>query len=537
MYSTHKIRIRHAANALEQGKCLSIRAAARQFQVPRSTLSDYLNRDDMITPAHESQMRLTMIQEDWLCDWIIEEDTRGWPPSIQRVRDMATAILRAQGDETPLGKNWQDGFKKRNQRVKTMIGRRIEANRFNCATPEALNKFYDELEAVKSEFRVTDENTWNFDETGTGLGACTNGRVMASSSKKRTRCKKSIEREWVTSIECASATGTIILPLIIFKGASVQAQWFPHDHLPEWFYTHSQNGWTSNSHGLNWLKRIFIPQTTPSDPDAHRILICDGHGSHAQVDFMYEAYLHKIHLIFLPPHTSHILQPLDLTVFSILKQHYKKEVEALAILDDEIPVKKYNFIAAYAMARDRLSKQAIINGFRSSGIAPINRSKTLNSSQVPQTLLAPISPPLRPQDLITIETPYKSTDLSYYLRSISPTSLAITRRKIIKAVSLKDIELAQAQEEIRTLKRQLQFHTQNTKRKKVEVNPQDQFASIVAIKSAQAVIGLLERSEVIQTTARTEILPNQAISTTSDNSWRLQMEAMQSNWQVDPDIM
>jgi hypothetical protein len=76
-----------------------------------------------------------------------------------------------------------------------MIGRRIKANRFNCTTPKALNKFYDELEAVKSEFRVTDENTWNFDETGTGLGAYINGRVMASLLKKRTRCKKSIERK------------------------------------------------------------------------------------------------------------------------------------------------------------------------------------------------------------------------------------------------------------------------------------------------------------------------------------------------------
>ena len=108
---------------------------------------------------------------------------------------MVTAILRAQGDQIPLGKNWQVGFKKRNPRVKTMIGRQIEDARFDCATPEALNRFYATLQRVQTEYKVSTSNIWNMDECGTALGALTNSRVMASSIKKRTRCKALGNRE------------------------------------------------------------------------------------------------------------------------------------------------------------------------------------------------------------------------------------------------------------------------------------------------------------------------------------------------------
>ena len=51
------------------------------------------------------------------------------------------------------------------------------------------------------------------DETGIGLGICTNSHVLAS-SKKRKAYKKSPEiREWVSIIETISATGQAPTPL------------------------------------------------------------------------------------------------------------------------------------------------------------------------------------------------------------------------------------------------------------------------------------------------------------------------------------
>ena len=69
---------------------------------------------------------------------------------------------------------------------------------------------------------------------------------------------------------------------------------------------------------------MFIPHTRPQDPTQARLLILDGHDSHTTDDFIWNCFNNNIHLIFLPPHTSHVLQPLDLSVFSPLKHSYRK---------------------------------------------------------------------------------------------------------------------------------------------------------------------------------------------------------------------
>ena len=41
---------------------------------------------------------------------------------------------------------------------------------------------------------------------------------------------------------------------------------------------------------------------------------------------MYLCYQHNIHLLYLPAHASHVLQPLDQSVFGPLKAAYKMEL-------------------------------------------------------------------------------------------------------------------------------------------------------------------------------------------------------------------
>ena len=101
------------------------------------------------------------------------------------------------------------------------------------------------------------------DETGLALGVCSNTRVLASSQKKKAYLKTPEDREWVSIIETISATGQKLPCLVIFKGKSLQSTWFPAKGVPNWLYTTSENGWTSNQIGFEWLKRIFLPNTTP----------------------------------------------------------------------------------------------------------------------------------------------------------------------------------------------------------------------------------------------------------------------------------
>ena len=68
-------------------------------------------------------------------------------------------------------------------------------------------------------------------------------------------------QEWVSMVECICADGTILLPLGIFKGKNVLQNWIPPIVHEDWFFLANIKGWTSNLHGLEWLKRVFEPLT------------------------------------------------------------------------------------------------------------------------------------------------------------------------------------------------------------------------------------------------------------------------------------
>ena len=128
-----------------------------------------------------------------------------------------------------------------------------------------------------------------------------------------------------------------------------------------------------------------------------RLLIVDGHGSHTTDDFMYECYRNNIYLLYLPPHTSHVLQPLDLAVFGPVKSIYRSEISKISALTDTTPIGKTTFLDAYNKARKgAFTIKNISAGWRASGIWPVNRSKPLMSRLLAQPLEAIATPTATP---------------------------------------------------------------------------------------------------------------------------------------------
>ncbi|KJZ69712.1 hypothetical protein HIM_10906 [Hirsutella minnesotensis 3608] len=349
-----------------------------------------------------------------------------------------------------------------------------------------------------------------------GLGE--NGLVVGSSERRSIQKKTPGSRAWTSFIECVSATGKALPPLVIFKGKSVQQQWFPHDlsSFKDWHFTATKNAWTSDQTAVEWLEKVFIPRTEPSSPNERRLLVLDGHGSHETVDFMYLCYQHKIHLLYLPPHTSHVLQPLDLSVFSPLKHYYRKQVGFLSLLTDSSPVGKRNFLSCYQRAREQaLSASNIKGGWKATGLWPVSVAKPLlspllleNSNKgkkkaknARNALESPVSigdwkseasqivwsTPRRPQDLKVQVLQFNQLDDDV------PTKRLLFR-KITKGFDEKDGLLAKAQLQIQALETQLEA-VRPKRRKKVETSPNSRFANIEAIQRTQEKLNRVENEE------------------------------------------
>jgi hypothetical protein len=147
---------------------LSQHEAAQKHGMPQTTLSDRLRG---IPPkpevTHPAQL-LSKSQETRLVTWILRQEALGYAPSHSQVRATVAALLRQQGRERPIGVHWLARFMKRHPSIKTKIGKRQEASRFNCFTPTAVNWYFDIRE--KEYGWIKPENTVNVDEGGIMAG-------------------------------------------------------------------------------------------------------------------------------------------------------------------------------------------------------------------------------------------------------------------------------------------------------------------------------------------------------------------------------
>ncbi len=153
----------------------------------------------------------------------------------------------------------------------------------------------------------------------------------------------------------------------------------------------SPNGWTDQELGYKWMKKNFEPETRRFliNPDEYRLLILDGHNSHCTHDFCSFARDHNIIIICLPSHTTHVLQPCDVLIFSPLQIAWRKAVKAAG------KVTKHTVAAVYSTARNvALKSETIVNSFRVTGIHPVDRHIIPEHKFEPATNTTTISDPL-----------------------------------------------------------------------------------------------------------------------------------------------
>jgi hypothetical protein len=105
------------------------------------------------------------------------------------------------------------------------------------------------------------------------------------------------------------------------------------------------NGWTDHDVALTWLQH-FDKWTVSQKRGEYRLLIVDGHLSHQTIEFVEYCEKQRIIPLCLPPHTTHILQPLDVGVFSALAKAYKQLVSHQSALGAQ-SVDNHQFLLSY----------------------------------------------------------------------------------------------------------------------------------------------------------------------------------------------
>ena len=368
----------------------SYRALAERSGVSHSTLQHrYRGRESKEAKAQRQQY-LTLEEEKAMIKFLLLMSSLGYPVRIKFIPSLAFSIARRRSATNkpikPPGKNWARAFEKRHPTLRARRVRAIDWKRHENNIYDKIVEWFEVISKVLQDPAVLPENIYNMDETGVMLSKLGSVKVLVGKDDLRDYRGAGVKRTMVTAIECISADGRSLLPLIIWPAATHRSNWTTYP-TPGWHYGHSENGYNDSKISLEWLKRVFDPQTKGLANRKPRVLICDGFGTHETLEILEFCLVSNIILCRLPSHTSHKLQPCDVGTFAPLKTAYRDQVERLNRGGVDT-VGKEHFISLYKPARERaLTKRNIQAGWAATGLFPFNPGRVLRDTPKPPAQL------------------------------------------------------------------------------------------------------------------------------------------------------
>ena len=408
-------RIKKAIHAVKVGDFPSLRRTAEAYDIPLTTLRRRLGGGVSCALAHESQQLLTVAEEKAVVRWIYRLEEFGFPPRTQHVKE-AVSLLKESTWTEGVGKNWITRFLNRHPDLVSKFSSQFDKKRLKMSNPEVVNSHFSKVRKLQHQYNLKDSNTYNVDEKGFRLGISDRAKVICKRREREMTGKLATDgnRELITVIECVSGSGQAIAPFVIYKGASHYMGWYQHldpQATEGWKFAYSSKGWTNRMLGLEWIKHFDLC-TSKEAKGAYRLLILDGHGSHVNIAFIEYCLSTQIVVYCLPSHSTHLLQPLDVGLFSPLQKYYGQEVDKLTRFGD-ITIRKGNFLPMLVAARQAtFTKANIMGAWRGSGLIPLNarvvlaklphgqsQSQPHDLTKLGQTSAKPSTAPPTPQNI------------------------------------------------------------------------------------------------------------------------------------------
>ncbi|XP_060520847.1 uncharacterized protein LOC132698671 [Cylas formicarius] len=231
-----------------------------------------------------------------------------------------------------------------------------------------VNQFYDNLQSLQDQYKFKPTRIYNMDESGIN----TVPKKISIKGKKLVGKIVSAERGRTITLVCAmSATESYVPPAFIFPRKRMKG-YLLNNAPPGSIGMVSDSRFVNTNMFLEYL-HYFKDNVQPTKENPV-LLILDNHSSHlslAAVNFCRE---NGIHLLTLPPHSSHKMQPLDRGFLGPLKTKFAYECDKWLSSN---PGRVIGQTEVAQLVNEALKKVATVNnatsGFRTSGIWPIDR--------------------------------------------------------------------------------------------------------------------------------------------------------------------
>ncbi|XP_037034396.1 tigger transposable element-derived protein 6-like [Bradysia coprophila] len=307
----------------------SISESARKFGIPRSTLSE--KRSGHLPTEHKMgpPTILSPDEESLLEKWIFHVGTAGFPVTKDQLLYSVQKLLNHSKIKTIFtdnrpGRKWYEAFTRRHPLIIKKQCQNLTAARASV-TEEGLRSWFEEVRQYLANTGNVDilndpKRIFNMDESGFFLNPKP-GKVIRSFHVRFIYTRD--EKEMITVLIGGNASGVKTPPLVMFPYQRLPAN-IVNDMPDNWAFGRSLNGWMTAESFYEYVTNCFYPWLVESSIVLPIVLFVDGHSSHITYHLSEFCREKKIILIALHPNATHLLQPMDVSVFHSLKCHWLK---------------------------------------------------------------------------------------------------------------------------------------------------------------------------------------------------------------------
>ena len=289
----------------------------------------------------------------------------------KEVLAIVEAIASSKGTPVHVSNGWWESFKQRHPQLTLRRVEKLSYARFVASNPVILNHYFDLLEKTLQDNELVDSpsQVFNCDETGLPLLQCNPSSVIGVKGQKHPQALTAETKEYVTVLGCINAAGYAIPPLVIFAGKSINPL-LTINEIPGTMYGLNESGWIDSEIFFIWFTRHFLAHALAARP---LLLLLDGHSMHYNPEVIRIA-AHEGVVFCLPPHTTHLLQPLDKGVIGPLKAYWNEECQKFYSRNSGKVISQYDFMPIFNKAWCKaMTIPNVLSAFRTTGIHPFNR--------------------------------------------------------------------------------------------------------------------------------------------------------------------
>ncbi|CAF1524853.1 unnamed protein product [Adineta steineri] len=413
-----------ALDAVRSKELKPLDAAKNNNNIPLATLYARLSGTRGNGPRGAKTI-LSSEEESFLVQTIEIFEKWQLPLLQNNVIDIARAYMLELGkkiNQTAPLTDWFASFMHRHHDLKLTKCENLEKTRSVSCTPLIIQRWFETLHGVLSKHKLLDRPNaiFNVDESGFFNDPGRRSVVVRRSTKRVISSQSGSGKEMTTVLICTSASGKLLPPYIVYAGTHLWNTWICKNSFAGTRYNTSLSGWVEEHIFFDWLSQHFIPYV--EDIAKPVLLIFDGHKAHISTRIIKLAMDHHIELLCLPPHSTTVLQPLDVVTLAKIKTAWRKLLTAhnTQTNSQKIDKKKFSYLIGN-LWRSHILPSHCSSGFSRAGIYPYDpRAVSREKLFVP-----PTSSSSDPQSDSTDDIALVNQPISRLTRSLSCAEFSI----------------------------------------------------------------------------------------------------------------